>query len=79
MHDEPCTKPTLVDVARPEPTLETEREFFASGARIVAGMDEVGRGAIAGPVTIGVVAIDATVGEIPTGLRDSKLMTPKRR
>jgi ribonuclease HII len=66
-------------MARPEPTLNVEREFFANGARIVAGMDEVGRGAIAGPVTIGVVAIDATVGEIPEGLRDSKLMTPKRR
>ena len=66
-------------MARPEPTLDVEREFFANGARIVAGMDEVGRGAIAGPVTIGVVAIDATVGEIPEGLRDSKLMTPKRR
>jgi ribonuclease HII len=66
-------------MARPEPTLDVEREFFANGARIVAGMDEVGRGAIAGPVTIGVVAIDANVGEIPAGLRDSKLMTPKRR
>jgi ribonuclease HII len=66
-------------MARPEPTLDVEREFFANGVRIVAGMDEVGRGAIAGPVTIGVVAIDANVGEIPTGLRDSKLMTPKRR
>ncbi len=72
-------KPTLGDVARPEPTLDVEREFFAGGARIVAGVDEVGRGAIAGPVTIGVVAIDASVGEIPSGLRDSKLMTPKRR
>ena len=66
-------------MARPEPTLDVEREFFANGARIVAGMDEVGRGAIAGPVTIGVVAIDANIGEIPAGLRDSKLMTPKRR
>lgn len=66
-------------MARPEPTLDVEREYFASGARIVAGVDEVGRGAIAGPVTIGVVAIDASVGEIPAGLRDSKLMTPKRR
>ncbi len=72
-------KPTLGAVARPEPTLDVEREFFAAGARIVAGVDEVGRGAIAGPVTIGVVAIDASVGEIPAGLRDSKLMTPKRR
>jgi ribonuclease HII len=66
-------------MARPEPTLDVEREFFANGARIVAGMDEVGRGAIAGPVTIGVVAIDANIGEIPAGLRDSKLMTAKRR
>jgi ribonuclease HII len=72
-------KPTLGDVARPEPTLDVEREFFAGGVRIVAGVDEVGRGAIAGPVTIGVVAIDASVGDIPAGLRDSKLMTPKRR
>lgn len=66
-------------MARPVPTLVTERELFAQGARIVAGMDEVGRGAIAGPVTIGVVAIDAQVPEIPKGLADSKLMTPKRR
>lgn len=66
-------------MARPEPSLTVERGFFADGARVVAGMDEVGRGAIAGPVTIGVVAIDRGVGEIPTGLRDSKLMTPKRR
>ena len=66
-------------MTRPVPTLETERALFTSGARIVAGMDEVGRGAIAGPVTIGVVAIDASIGEIPKGLADSKLMTPKRR
>jgi ribonuclease HII len=52
---------------------------MATGARIIAGMDEVGRGAIAGPVTIGVVAIDATIGAVPEGLADSKLMTPKRR
>jgi ribonuclease HII len=66
-------------MARPIPTLEFERELFASGARIVAGMDEVGRGAIAGPVTIGVVAVDASVGPVPEGLADSKLMTIKRR
>lgn len=66
-------------MARPEPTLNVEHELFASGARIVAGVDEVGRGAIAGPVTIGVVAIDAAVTAFPEGLRDSKLMTPKRR
>jgi ribonuclease HII len=42
-------------------------------------MDEVGRGALAGPVTVGVVAIDASVGAVPEGLADSKLMTIKRR
>jgi ribonuclease HII len=72
-------KPTLDAMARPVPTLEYERELFATGARIVAGMDEVGRGALAGPVTVGVVAIDATVGAVPEGLADSKLMTIKRR
>lgn len=66
-------------MARPVPTLETERGWFALGARVVAGIDEVGRGAIAGPVMVGVVAIDETVAEVPHGLADSKLMTPKRR
>ena len=66
-------------MAKPVPTLEYEQELMSEGARIVAGMDEVGRGAIAGPVTIGVVAIDATVVTVPEGLADSKLMTPKRR
>jgi ribonuclease HII len=54
-------------MARPVPTLDYERELMATGARIIAGMDEVGRGAIAGPVTIGVVAIDATIGAVPEG------------
>ncbi|MSO15802.1 MAG: ribonuclease HII, partial [Ilumatobacteraceae bacterium] len=79
MRSEPCVKPTLCFMARPVPTLDYERELMATGACIIAGMDEVGRGAIAGPVTIGVVAIDATIGAVPEGLADSKLMTPKRR
>lgn len=66
-------------MTRPVPTLEVERGFLSTGARIVAGMDEVGRGAIAGPVTVGVVAIDAGVNEVPAGLADSKLLTPRRR
>lgn len=66
-------------MARPEPSLDTERDLFANGAQIVAGIDEVGRGAIAGPVTIGVVALNSQVNDLPAGLRDSKLMTPKRR
>ena len=42
-------------------------------------MDEVGRGSPAGPVYVGLVVIDASVGRPPPGIRDSKLLTPARR
>lgn len=46
---------------------------------LVAGMDEVGRGALAGPVAVGVAVVDASCGEPPEGLTDSKCLTPRRR
>ena len=46
---------------------------------LVAGMDEVGRGALAGPVTVGVVVVDARTRSAPVGVRDSKLLTPAAR
>jgi len=61
------------------PTLDLEREIFASGVTVLASVDEVGRGAIAGPVTVGVIVIGAAQGEPPTGIRDSKLLTPLKR
>ena len=61
-----------------DPTLEVERDLFAQGATCVIGVDEVGRGAIAGPVVVGVSLI-REVSEFPVGLRDSKLMSAKRR
>lgn len=61
------------------PTLAVERELHASGARYVIGCDEVGRGAIAGPVAVGVTLIDRGVAGIPAGLRDSKLLSEPRR
>lgn len=63
----------------PVPSLEIEHGFIVSGARLVAGLDEVGRGAIAGPVMVGVVCVGPAHATVPEGLRDSKLMTPKRR
>ena len=42
-------------------------------------MDEVGRGALCGPVTVGVVVVTASCGRPPAGLRDSKLLTPSAR
>lgn len=62
-----------------DPTLELERELLAAGARIVVGVDEVGRGAIAGPVAVGVAVVDGGVDGIPEGLRDSKLLSEPRR
>lgn len=61
------------------PTLDLEREIFASGVTVLASVDEVGRGAIAGPVTVGVIVIGAAQAEAPTGIRDSKLLTPLKR
>ncbi|WP_374929773.1 ribonuclease HII [Kytococcus sedentarius] len=61
------------------PTLRTERELLRGGATLVAGMDEVGRGALAGPVSVGVVVVDTAVGTAPMGVRDSKDLTPARR
>jgi ribonuclease HII len=47
------------------------------GVRTVAGVDEVGRGAWAGPVTV--CAAITGLRRAPEGLTDSKLITPKRR
>ncbi|UGQ15349.1 ribonuclease HII [Yinghuangia sp. ASG 101] len=54
-----------------------EGELRASGALVVAGVDEVGRGAWAGPVVVG-AAVSAPAAP-PSGLTDSKLLTAKRR
>jgi ribonuclease HII len=47
------------------------------GARIVAGVDEAGRGPLAGPVVVSAVVLDP--GRIPEGLDDSKKLTEARR
>jgi ribonuclease HII len=62
-----------------KPSLRVERSLQRAGHRLLAGMDEVGRGALAGPVTVGVVVIDETVRSAPTGVKDSKLLTEKAR
>lgn len=64
---------------KPAPTLELEREICMSGAKIVVGMDEVGRGALAGPVSVGAVAVALTTADAPDGVRDSKLLSATAR
>jgi ribonuclease HII len=62
-----------------EPTLDVELELFASGSSLIIGIDEVGRGAMAGPVMVGVCALTPGITEFPAGLRDSKLVSEKKR
>ncbi|WP_413719077.1 ribonuclease HII [Silicimonas sp. MF1-12-2] len=59
------------------PDFSEERKLIASGARLVAGVDEVGRGPLAGPVTAAAVVLDPN--RIPVGLNDSKVLSAKVR
>ncbi len=59
--------------------MRVERALQRDGYPVLAGMDEVGRGALAGPVTVGVVVIDESCRSAPSGVRDSKLLTPAHR
>ena len=54
-----------------------ETEAIASGARLIAGIDEVGRGALAGPVVAAAVILDLSC--VPVGLNDSKKLTVAMR
>jgi ribonuclease HII len=58
-------------------TLKFEKEVWATGLLLVAGVDEVGRGSLFGPVVAGAVILDPAVRI--RGLRDSKLLPPERR
>ncbi|MEA9985683.1 MULTISPECIES: ribonuclease HII [Subtercola] len=51
-----------------------------AGATMVIGVDEVGRGALAGPVAVGMCVIDPVrPGRFPVGLRDSKMLSEAKR
>lgn len=60
-------------------TLDTEREYFSSGVQLIAGMDEVGRGSLSGPVSVGVSLVSASDELLIDGLIDSKALTEKKR
>ena len=61
------------------PSLELETQLLAQYGHVI-GIDEVGRGAIAGPVAVGTALFTAdTTSEIPAGLRDSKLIAEAKR
>tara|TARA_R110002124_G_scaffold46490_5_gene139456 strand:+ start:1375 stop:1992 length:618 start_codon:yes stop_codon:yes gene_type:complete len=59
------------------PDFTFERAAYSRGFIRVAGVDEVGRGPLAGPVTAAAVVLDPS--QIPNGLNDSKKLTKRGR
>ncbi|KAG1713776.1 Ribonuclease HII [Nymphon striatum] len=59
------------------PDFSFEHDLITRGVLHIAGVDEVGRGPLAGPVTAAAVILDPT--NIPDGLNDSKALTKKKR
>ena len=56
---------------------EIEDRYFADGVKLICGVDEAGRGPLAGPVCAAAVILPPHI-ELP-GLNDSKKLTDKRR
>lgn len=57
------------------PSLRIARRMLRGGLVSLAGADEVGRGALCGPVTVAVVQVTEATRSAPQGVRDSKLLT----
>ena len=53
-----------------QPNLDFETKLFERGAKLIAGMDEVGRGCLAGPVSVGVAVINIECVNPPENLAD---------
>jgi ribonuclease HII len=65
----------------PTPDLSLEGKLWQNGVRHIAGIDEAGRGALAGPVSAAAIILPAS-SNLETrlnGVRDSKKMTPRQR
>jgi ribonuclease HII len=72
----------VMDTMSKKPTLSYERNIFKKGKRYIAGVDEVGRGALAGPVCVCAVLLNKNISisqKYFRDLRDSKQLSPKKR
>jgi len=69
--------PKIDSIPAPTPDLALEKRAIRRGATIVAGVDEVGRGPLAGPVVVAAVILNRR--KVPEGLNDSKVLTADRR
>jgi ribonuclease HII len=65
----------------PGPDLSFEKILWQAGVKVIAGIDEAGRGALAGPVAAAAVILpaDENISLLLEGVRDSKQMTPAQR
>ncbi len=71
---------TRPDLVPPKPTLQFEQELWERGIRFIGGVDEVGRGPLAGPVVAGAVVLNADDAANWSGMfTDSKQMTEAQR
>lgn len=61
------------------PSLRVERAILREHGGVLACIDEVGRGALAGPVSVGIVLVDLSTKSAPSGVRDSKLVPEPKR
>jgi ribonuclease HII len=71
----------ILNLLPDSPTLNLERALWANGALWIAGIDEAGRGALAGPVAAAAVILPQirNFTLALSGVRDSKKMTPNQR
>lgn len=65
------------EIDRLESMMKFENELYNAGFEVIAGVDEAGRGPLAGPVVAGAVILKK--GEMIEGLNDSKKISPKKR
>lgn len=61
------------------PHLQYEKALYKQGYTLIAGMDEAGRGALAGPLVCAAVILKKDFSLVKLPVRDSKLLTPKAR
>lgn len=59
--------------------LEYENKYLAEGKKLIAGIDEAGRGPLAGPVCVAMVIMPLKEESIIEGVNDSKKLTEKKR
>ncbi|QYK51393.1 MAG: ribonuclease HII [Anaerolineales bacterium] len=71
--------PKARKVAQRWPTLRYERRLWQQGVAHIAGADEAGRGALAGPVYAAAVILPSSIARQLKGVRDSKQMTAAER